>query len=718
MRSTSILGTAIAAGALLSSSTARANDICAPVPFDRQGFDSVIEQAFEGNPSSTLDDIKGYSVALAKDGQILTVKNGGWAVNGSSSPKPIEMTGATPMNIGSTMKIISMITLLQFFEDDPSATVDEWLDRHIVDYFPQQWYDKVYSPGSPLAVQNVRNVRFRDILSHRSGLPETGILIDDGIDQARLNAQVYEYANGNYSVIGYILPYIVDPGYGATIDGLLVGETPQEGGLFREHTAEYFGDYVQTHMFDPVAVSLGAGISIPEGLWSAHLEPSCNTDQTYARTPYVRDIDWGIVGDMPFAADANGDGVDDLIVWRPSTGQWFARQVDGTTINAGLVYGNEALGDIPLTGDVDGDGSSDYVIWRGSNGDWYAKSSSGVAIASGLEYGVPGDIPLVGNVGGTDAEDFVIWRPSTGQWYAKQSDGTTLFTGIFYGVNGDVPHLGDVNGDGVDELIIWRPSTGQWFAKEVSSGVALVSGMHWGWPADISLVGDVDGNGDDELVIFRPSTGEWYARDSGGDVFFREVYWGQGEVGGGNDPLIPLLGDFDGTVKDKLTVYRPSNGYWSAAGRRYAMGYNTQWDFGPGTPDPFLPEPPGCSAQGGTWMSSVEYAGWAAALSAGQFISPGLLDSLHDPADLSSLLGWGSSPVPSFISSNYGVSSIAWHAGADHRFRAVLVELPDGYYGVGLSNHADFPGDTDSVIVIKDAIVDAWIEAVDLDCES
>ncbi|MEM9458882.1 MAG: serine hydrolase [Myxococcota bacterium] len=709
-----IVSTTAAGLALLAvpPRVALANDFCTPVPFDAAGFSTVIEQQLAG--------VKGYSVAISKDGAVVANVNGGVAADGVDTPTPIPMDGSTPGNIGSTAKMLSTVALLQAFEDDPGATVEQWLNRYIVDYFPQPWRDRVLDPASPPAVRDVEYVTFRDILGHRSGLAQSTTFIDHGIDYGALATNTYAYSNGNFSVIGYMFPYIVDPALGAAIDADLAGQFPTQGGLFSEYTAPFFGDYLQQNMFDHVTVSVGPGVSVPYGLWSDRLEPSCNHKQSYAQTPYFRDLHWGTADDRPLVGDVDGDGRDDLIVWRPSSGRWYTRTVEGVTITSGLTYGDDDYGDVPLTGDVNADGHSDYVIWRESTGDWYVRSAAGPTLVNGLHYGTSGDVPLVGNVGGNASDDLVVWRPSNGRWYATQSNGLSLLSGVTFGTSGDVPHLGDINGDGVAELVIWRPSTGQWFARDVTTGSTIVSGLQWGLAGDQSLLGDADGDGTQEFIIFRPSTGDWYARDADGE-YFREVYWGAAEISGAG-PLHPLTGDFAGDFKDKLTLFRPSNGYWSAAGRRYALGYDDAADQGPGSPAPFIPEPPGCYGQGGYWMSSLEFAGWTAALAQGEFISLALLDSLFDPTSSttrSERLGWSTfSSVPSFIDTNYGVDYLPWQAGGDHDFRSAIIELPDGYFGVGFMNDGDAPGPTAGTVVLKNALIDAWIEAVDLDCES
>ena len=53
---------------------------------------------------------------------------------------------------------------------------------------------------------------------------------------------------------------------------------------------------------------------------------------------------WGATGDLPFAADFDGDGKADFSVYRPSTGEWFTR----TSTNGFNITTWGLNGDMPL----------------------------------------------------------------------------------------------------------------------------------------------------------------------------------------------------------------------------------------------------------------------------------------------------------------------------------------------------------------------------------
>jgi hypothetical protein len=108
-----------------------------------------------------------------------------------------------------------------------------------------------------------------------------------------------------------------------------------------------------------------------------------------------------LVASVPvgFSADFNGDGTNDIGIFRPSTGLWAIR--DGARVYFG------GIGDEPMPGDYDGDGTVDIAIFRPSTGLW--------AVDGGLRayFGGSGDVPLPGILarggsGGQALYDYIV----------------------------------------------------------------------------------------------------------------------------------------------------------------------------------------------------------------------------------------------------------------------------------------------------------------------
>lgn len=89
-----------------------------------------------------------------------------------------------------------------------------------------------------------------------------------------------------------------------------------------------------------------------------------------------------LVASLSWSADFNGDGRDDVAVYRPTTGLWAIRGL--TRVYFG------GVGDTPVPGDYNNDGTDDITIFRRSNGMWASRGLSRVY------FGAGGDIPIGG----------------------------------------------------------------------------------------------------------------------------------------------------------------------------------------------------------------------------------------------------------------------------------------------------------------------------------
>ena len=259
---------------------------------------------------------------------------------------------------------------------------------------------------------------------------------------------------------------------------------------------------------------------------------------------------------------------DDLVVWRPSTGTWYATTSSGTSAPA-IQWGSQSAGDRPLMADVDGDGVRDLIVWRGTTGSWFVlTSSTGYSTSRALTrtFGAAGDVPLLGDVDGDGKADLLVWRPSSGTFYwLTSSSGYARGGSVQWGSGtlGDVPLTGDFDGDGRSDLAVWRPSNGTWYWLTSTSGYAASLGKARQWGVgglDIPKTGDVDGDGRDDLMVWRGSTGMWYwltaatgySPSAAGSVAFGSQTLGD----------VPLVADLDGDRRADLTVWRPVTGMW------------------------------------------------------------------------------------------------------------------------------------------------------------
>jgi uncharacterized delta-60 repeat protein len=239
--------------------------------------------------------------------------------------------------------------------------------------------------------------------------------------------------------------------------------------------------------------------------------------------------------------DFDGDGKDDMAVFRPSDRIWYINQ--STSGFSSTQFGIST--DVPVAADYDGDGKTDIAVWRADGGVWYWLKSSDFTLAYAI-VGQPGDIPQQRNPNGRASQ--IIFRPSTAKWWSF--NGFNPPSSFSMGVEqvGDIPVRGDdFDGDGFSELAVYRGGT--WIYRR-SSGNQIIS-FQWGLAGDIPVPADYDGDGRSDFAVFRPSDGVWYIYKS--NEGFYAVQWG---VSGD----IPVPADYDGDGKTDIAIYR--NGVW------------------------------------------------------------------------------------------------------------------------------------------------------------
>ncbi len=246
-------------------------------------------------------------------------------------------------------------------------------------------------------------------------------------------------------------------------------------------------------------------------------------------------------------SDFDGDGSNDLAVFRPSSNTWYSQNSAG--FNA-QVFGSAS--DKIVSGDYDGDGKTDVAVYRDVNGQgvWEIKRSSDGGI-TGLAFGLAADTPVRGDFDGDGRLDLAVYRPSNGVWYIQKSNNTG-YSFISWGLAEDKPMPADIDGDGKDDVVVYRPSVGNWYWIRSSDG--QTGAMHFGATGDIPVRGDFDGDGRSDVTVFRPSTGIWYT--------FRSSDQGTTIGRFGLEGDIPVAGDYDADGKADIAVFRPSDGNW------------------------------------------------------------------------------------------------------------------------------------------------------------
>ena len=125
-------------------------------------------------------------------------------------------------------------------------------------------------------------------------------------------------------------------------------------------------------------------------------------------------------GPLSPAADFNGDGTNNIGIFRPSSGLWAIRDVTR------VYFGSS--GDNPMPGDYNGDGTADIGLFRPASGLWAIKNVTRVY------FGSLNDEPLLAGGGNRMSQSL----PATGQSFSYQTGDDGYYKkGIKLVDNGD-----------------------------------------------------------------------------------------------------------------------------------------------------------------------------------------------------------------------------------------------------------------------------------------
>jgi hypothetical protein len=240
------------------------------------------------------------------------------------------------------------------------------------------------------------------------------------------------------------------------------------------------------------------------------------------------------------SADFDGDGGNDLSVFRPATATWYTQNSAG--------FNSQIVGsptDKIVSADYDGDGKTDAAVFAG--GTWTIKrSSDGGTTVKG--FGILSDTPVRGDFNGDGRNDLAVYRRSTGTWYIENQGS---YTATRFGAPTDTPVSADFDGDGKSDIAVYRAISGDWYY--IKSGNGQVVGLHFGSDGDEPVVGDYDGDGVDNVAVWRRSTGVWYSLNTDGS--FRAFNFGI-------PTDTPVSGNYDGDNKTDIAVFRATTGAW------------------------------------------------------------------------------------------------------------------------------------------------------------
>lgn len=275
--------------------------------------------------------------------------------------------------------------------------------------------------------------------------------------------------------------------------------------------------------------------------WAASITGS---DQKF-ETPF------GIVEtDIILVEDFDGDGTDDLGVWRPGAAGadaafFYILQSSDSSVRI------EPLGqtgdDPTVSGDYDGDGRADPAVFRCPSANqpagqcFYAYRGSRNNPSGNVTFvpwGFGNIFDFYANPGDFDGDgkhDFCLQRDDgagQGQFVLlRSSDQQAEF--IYWGTPDDLIAPGDYDGDGRDDFMVVRNVNNQrhWYLLERDGGGTGAAPVIFGISVtDFIAPGDYDGDGKTDIAVWRgsfvPGQSSYYILNSG-DGMLQTHLWGE-----------------------------------------------------------------------------------------------------------------------------------------------------------------------------------------------
>ena len=226
---------------------------------------------------------------------------------------------------------------------------------------------------------------------------------------------------------------------------------------------------------------------------------------TFSSTNSVKFIPFGLTGDRPVLEDYDGDGKDDMAVYRapasqPGQGTWYYRgsfnNPNGnlTVVPWGMRYGDQAdQTDDVYPGDFDGDGKADFRVQRraditvptsSTQAIWYTLTATGnVSIdyfGWSSDRGIPGDYDGDGKTDMAISRGFnITCNGCVTIWYIRYTSGIPD-AAFQWGAGGlDIFAQGDYDGDGITDPTVYRRAGENNFyvLRSTDQGMGV---FHWG----------------------------------------------------------------------------------------------------------------------------------------------------------------------------------------------------------------------------------------------
>ncbi len=251
--------------------------------------------------------------------------------------------------------------------------------------------------------------------------------------------------------------------------------------------------------------------------------------------------------------------------------------------------------------------------------------------------------------------------------------------------------INDFTGAGHSDPVLFRrtnATTAQWFVQ----GATAINGRAFGAGSlDIPVTGDFDGSGKASLAVYRPSTGQWYVEESSTN------YTGQLLATFGGPKDIPVPANYTGSGTSTLAVYRPATGHWFFYGQSQPIQFpnfatgdipvpGNYDNTGKDEPAIYNPANGQWTIDGPTGMRTVTFGG------PGDIPVPGSYDALTTGKVTTELAVWRPSTGQFFIDGPTG--------GRALQFKVGDIPVPGDYDGIGETEAAVYRPSTGQWLVM------------------
>jgi hypothetical protein len=282
--------------------------------------------------------------------------------------------------------------------------------------------------------------------------------------------------------------------------------------------------------------------------------------------------------------DYDGDSKTDFAVARPVVAttslDWYIRN-SSTGATSGVSFGLNTDGSNTrqVCGDFDGDGKDDVTVWRAGTQAffYYLRSSDGTFVAD--DFGITSDDPrVVEDYDGDGKTDVAVFRSSTDTWYYRGSSNNAARNITFVPFGTTFANPGDFDGDGKGDFV--DQQSAQWWQLNSSNGV--VSNRFFASGAAFGVPGDYDGDGKVDIgaTLTEGSNTVWYYLSSlnpAQNLFLSRREWGP------SAGRTRTQGDYDGDGKTDVGVWLTGTGqFWylsSLTGQPVVQQWGQTGDF-------------------------------------------------------------------------------------------------------------------------------------------